>query len=144
MPWPGDRSRHALGALLDSTIDRTGESLVLGGIAVGIARASPVDAWGVASAVLAMTLASGVTYVPARAEGLGVTGDGGIAPRPERLMILAAGLTLNDLSGDPPSPTSRGLIVALSALTMIARMRAAARQMDARVWILKYPLMWIL
>jgi CDP-diacylglycerol--glycerol-3-phosphate 3-phosphatidyltransferase len=85
------------GAFLDSTLDRTGESLVLAGIAVGCASVGFVE--GVALAALALTFASGVTYSRAKAESLGVHGEVGIAPRPERLAILAFGLILAGLLG---------------------------------------------
>ncbi|HEU4671914.1 MAG TPA: CDP-alcohol phosphatidyltransferase family protein [Candidatus Limnocylindrales bacterium] len=87
----------AFGAFLDSTLDRTGENLVLAGIAVGCATAGfPV---GVALAALAMAFASVVTYARARAEAVGLKGEVGIAPRPERLVLESAGLILTGVSG---------------------------------------------
>jgi CDP-diacylglycerol--glycerol-3-phosphate 3-phosphatidyltransferase len=85
------------GAFLDSTLDRTGESLVLAGVAVGCAAAGFVE--GVVLAGLAATFASGVTYTRAKAESLGLKGDIGFAPRPERLVILTAGLVLTGIMG---------------------------------------------
>ena len=85
------------GAFLDSTLDRTGENLVLVGVAVGCAAAGFGE--GVLLAGLAVTFASVVTYTRAKAESLGLKGDVGVAPRPERLVILAAGLVIADLAG---------------------------------------------
>jgi CDP-diacylglycerol--glycerol-3-phosphate 3-phosphatidyltransferase len=85
------------GAFLDSIADRTGESLVLGGVAVGSAAAGFIV--GTALAILAMTFASGVTYARAKAESFGMRGDVGIAPRPERLVVLAVGLIAAGLFG---------------------------------------------
>ncbi len=85
------------GAFLDSTLDRTGESLVLAGVAIGCAVVGFVE--GVAAAGLAAAFASGVTYTRAKAESLGFHGEVGIAPRPERLALLAAGLVLAGLFG---------------------------------------------
>src|SRR2546427_12850126 len=89
------------GAFLDSTLDRTGENLVYGGIAMGATAAFfPL---ATALAVLAMTFASAVTYARARAEAIGLQGEAGIAPRPERLLILAVGLGLTGLFAGLPN-----------------------------------------
>jgi CDP-diacylglycerol--glycerol-3-phosphate 3-phosphatidyltransferase len=125
------------GAFLDSTLDRTGESLVLAGVAVGCAAAG--FGWGVVLAGLAATFASGVTYTRAKAESLGLHGEVGVAPRPERLVILAAGLILGELLGGVGQSGGElyslvavgggtsvlgfalGLITILSAITVLQR-----------------------
>jgi CDP-diacylglycerol--glycerol-3-phosphate 3-phosphatidyltransferase len=113
------------GAFLDSTLDRTGENLVYGGIAIGAAAAQ--FTMGVIGAALAFSLASVVTYTRARAESLGVHGEVGVAPRPERLVLLAAGLAL---AGIPGGVLGFGqawlgaallLIALLSAVTVVQR-----------------------
>jgi CDP-diacylglycerol--glycerol-3-phosphate 3-phosphatidyltransferase len=85
------------GSFLDSTLDRTGESLVLAGVAVGCAAAG--FGAGVVLAGTAAAFASSVTYTRAKAESLGVHGEVGVAPRPERLVILSIGLALGQLMG---------------------------------------------
>jgi CDP-diacylglycerol--glycerol-3-phosphate 3-phosphatidyltransferase len=137
------------GAFLDSTLDRTGENLVLVGVAVGCA-ASGFASWGVLLAGLAATFASVVTYTRAKAESLGVHGEVGIAPRPERLLILAVGLIVGGFlwpSADNVScETCAGgaayppgllviqaallLIAALSAITVIQRILHVKRQLE--------------
>jgi CDP-diacylglycerol--glycerol-3-phosphate 3-phosphatidyltransferase len=87
----------AFGAFLDSTLDRTGENLVYAGVAVGCAVSG--FTLGVGLAALAMATASVVTYARARAEAVGLHGEVGIAPRPERLVVLAAGLILTGVLG---------------------------------------------
>lgn len=82
----------AFGAFLDSTLDRLGENIVYVGIAVACAVAG-FDL-GVLLAGLALATASVVTYTRARAEAVGLHGEVGIAPRPERLVVLSAGLVL--------------------------------------------------
>jgi CDP-diacylglycerol--glycerol-3-phosphate 3-phosphatidyltransferase len=126
------------GAFLDSTLDRTGENLVLAGTAVGCATAGfPV---GVALAALAMAFASVVTYARARAEAVGLKGEVGIAPRPERLVVLSAGLILTGLSGgvalvhQPSDIAAPWLALALaivaltSAITVVQRILYVRRQ----------------
>ena len=125
------------GAFLDSTLDRTGESLVLAGVAYGTAVAGfPVIA-GLAAAAIAF--ASVVTYARAKAEVIGVRGDVGIAPRPERLVILAVGLALASLPWTAASDLGRGstwlavamgLIAVLSAITVVQRILTVRQQLD--------------
>jgi CDP-diacylglycerol--glycerol-3-phosphate 3-phosphatidyltransferase len=142
------------GAFLDSTLDRTGEYLVLAGVAVGCAQAGFTV--GVVLAVLAMAFASVVTYARAKAEVVGLHGEVGVAPRPERLIILAAGLIVAGITdgvafvtdgvcgyADPcdtdASPWSFGsyalgcalfLIALLSAVTVIQRILHVRRQLE--------------
>jgi CDP-diacylglycerol--glycerol-3-phosphate 3-phosphatidyltransferase len=135
------------GAFLDSTLDRTGENLVYAGIAVGCAGAAfPL---GVGLAGVAVAFASTVTYTRAKAESLGLTGDVGVAPRPERLVILAIGLALAGIlggvsgsgggvlgnwtgSGGTPALTlALGLITALSAITVVQRILSVRAQLES-------------
>jgi phosphatidylglycerophosphate synthase len=85
------------GAFLDSTLDRTGENLVYAGIAVGCAASG--FTFGVGLAGLAMATASVVTYARARAEAVGLHGEVGIAPRPERLVVISIGLVATGFLG---------------------------------------------
>jgi CDP-diacylglycerol--glycerol-3-phosphate 3-phosphatidyltransferase len=129
------------GAFLDSTLDRTGESLVLAGVAYGCATSSfPI---GAGLAALAITFASVVTYARARAEALGVHGEVGIAPREVRLVILAAGLVLAGiLGGVGPGTEVRsgavalalalGLIGVLSTITILQRIVHVRQQLDRK------------
>jgi CDP-diacylglycerol--glycerol-3-phosphate 3-phosphatidyltransferase len=127
------------GAFLDSTLDRTGESLVLAGAAYGCAAGG--FAVGAGLAALALTFASVVTYTRAKAEALGVHGEVGVAPRPERLVILAAGLVLAGIlggvspaagirSGSVALAIALGIIAVLSAITVIQRILHVREQLD--------------
>jgi len=136
------------GAFLDSTLDRTGENLVLAGVAVGCAWIGfPL---GTLVAVMAMSFASVVTYTRAKAEALGLHGEVGLAPRSERTVLLAAGLILAGLTGvapidcgnlfcvNNPSPPGQwvlvvalGLIAILSAITVVQRILHVKHQLDS-------------
>jgi phosphatidylinositol phosphate synthase len=131
------------GAFLDSVLDRTGENLVLAGVAVGCAQAAFSE--GVLLAVLAMAFASVVTYARAKAEVVGLQGEVGVAPRPERLVILAAGLVIGGLGevgqrwdgfdtrllpGSIPLAIALALIAGLSAITVIQRILHVKRQLE--------------
>lgn len=111
----------AFGAFLDSTLDRTGENLVLAGVAFGSANAGYPGL--VLLAGLTMATSSMVTYTRARAEAVGLHGEVGIAPRPERLVILASGLLLAGLRGigEPWLLGALSLITVLSSVTVIQR-----------------------
>lgn len=76
-----------LGAFLDSTVDRFSEALVFIGIAWHF-RASPTLAL---LAVVALVLSLMVSYVRARAEGLGRDCSVGWFERPVRLLLLLFG-----------------------------------------------------
>jgi CDP-diacylglycerol--glycerol-3-phosphate 3-phosphatidyltransferase len=124
------------GAFLDSTLDRTGENLVYAGIAFGAASAGQAPIAGLAA--LAMAFASVVTYARAMGEVVGLKGDVGVAPRPERLVILAIGLALAALpwasepglgNGSTWLAIALGLITALSAVTVLQRIVVVKRQL---------------
>ncbi|HEY6058201.1 MAG TPA: CDP-alcohol phosphatidyltransferase family protein [Candidatus Limnocylindrales bacterium] len=90
------------GAFLDSTLDRLGENIVYAGIAFGTAEAG--FQLGTLLAGLAMATASVVTYARARAEAVGLHGEVGIAPRPERLVVLSIGLVATGIGGGDLGP----------------------------------------
>jgi CDP-diacylglycerol--glycerol-3-phosphate 3-phosphatidyltransferase len=82
------------GAFLDSTLDRIGDAAVFGGLAIWLARGGHQALLGGVS--LYCLVAGGmVSYSRAKAEGLGVRADVGVAERSERLLValVAAGLT---------------------------------------------------
>jgi len=75
------------GALLDSTIDRYAEIAVYMGLVI-LYRDS---VWPLTGVMLALCGSLMVSYVKARAEGLGLTCNLGMLQRPERLVILMVG-----------------------------------------------------
>lgn len=86
------------GAFFDSTLDRYSEGIVLLGLilfALG-QPASPARTWVVALAYIAGLGSLMVSYTRARAEGLGLglRVKSGLMARPERVIVLSAGLIL--------------------------------------------------
>ena len=124
----------SFGAFLDSTLDRWGEAIVYAGVATGSAAAGAPLAGLLAT--LAMGSAFMVSYARARAESLGYHGEVGIAPRPERVVILAVGLAAAALGGGPAGgpwlTLALGLLFALSSVTTIQRIGHVRRQAAAR------------
>jgi CDP-diacylglycerol--glycerol-3-phosphate 3-phosphatidyltransferase len=78
------------GAFLDSTLDRLEEGIVL--IAVGAYFAKHHNQPAAAAVVAAVLFSLMVSYTRARAEALGVECKVGVADRPVRVVIIAAGL----------------------------------------------------
>jgi len=121
------------GAFLDSTLDRVGDSAVFGGIAIWLATGGH-DRLLAAVALFCLVAGLLVSYARARAEGLGIKCDVGIAERSERLLI---GLVAIGLSGlGVPYVLSAGLciVAVLSAITFGQRVYAVhkATTPDAR------------
>ena len=90
----------AFGALLDSVFDRLGEASLFVGMAVYGLRAGFDDfflSFFVTVLLLALIFSQGVSYLRARGEGLGVFTRAGIMTRPERVVLLGAGLITNQI-----------------------------------------------
>jgi CDP-diacylglycerol--glycerol-3-phosphate 3-phosphatidyltransferase len=125
------------GAFLDSTLDRWGEAAVYIGITAGAAfAAEPLT--GILAAA-AMSSAFMVSYSRAKAESLGFRGEVGIAPRPERIAILAAGLIAAGVVGGAAGlgwlRIALGAIFLLSSITTVQRIlyvRNQARAPEAK------------
>lgn len=86
-----------LARFLDSTADRYSEALLYAGLLYHI-----LDGADARTGALLIHAAAGgsllVSYTRARAEALGYQLQVGLLPRPERLIILAAGLILGQIS----------------------------------------------
>jgi CDP-diacylglycerol---glycerol-3-phosphate 3-phosphatidyltransferase len=83
----------AWGAFLDSTFDRIGDAAVFAGLTIWLVRTrQDTLAW---VALFCLVAGMMVSYAKARAEGLGIPCNVGVAERTERLLItlVAAGLT---------------------------------------------------
>lgn len=102
------------GALLDSAVDRVSEAVVLLGVVLFYLDrdSSP----GVVLAYLALAASFMVSYLRARAEGLGAESNVGIMTRTERVLALAAGLIIGDWWTDSLK-IALGVIAFLSLFT---------------------------
>jgi CDP-diacylglycerol--glycerol-3-phosphate 3-phosphatidyltransferase len=109
------------GAFLDSTSDRIAEAVVLFGLLVYYADLNESQA--ILLIFLALILSFLVSYIRARAEGLGVEGTPGLFTRPERVLVLVLGL----LSGWVIA--ALWIIISLSVLTVAQRLIYSLRQM---------------
>jgi CDP-diacylglycerol---glycerol-3-phosphate 3-phosphatidyltransferase len=126
------------GGFLDSTFDRLGEAAVYIGVVAGLlgpAGASvtfpAVAGWTPGQTVgllAAIALASSqlVSYTRARAEGIGLKASVGVAPRPERIALIAVGLVLQPFVGWALGAALL-LIAVLSLVTVGQRIRHVRR-----------------
>ncbi|MDA1004113.1 MAG: CDP-alcohol phosphatidyltransferase family protein, partial [Chloroflexi bacterium] len=111
------------GALYDSVLDRASEAVVLFGIAAyALDRGSREQVLLAFAAVVGSLL---VSYVRARAEGLGVALTDGLFRRQERVVLTAAGLILGLLR------PALWILAVLSLLTALQRLILAARAVRA-------------
>ncbi len=120
------------GAFLDSVLDRIADAAVFGGLVLWYAGGG--DAMTTAAlALLCLALGAVVSYAKARAEGLGMTADVGIAARTDRLVavLLATGLVGLGLP-DVVLTVVLGLLALASAWTVWQRVAEVRRQVLAR------------
>lgn len=78
------------GALLDSTLDRYSEAMLLGGIGFSLARSG--DWIGLILSFVAILGSLMVSYTRARSEGLAVENKGGLLSRLERVVLISLAL----------------------------------------------------
>src|ERR1700749_3631342 len=109
------------GAFLDSTMDRFADAAIFGGITIWFMRSNHLLA-----VVSLFCLAGGmsVSYVKARAEGLGFSANVGIIERPERLIIGLTSIGLSGLGIPYVLPVGLWALAAGTAFTLYQRMRA--------------------
>lgn len=82
------------GALVDSVTDRLTDAMIFSG---AIYYFSKQQDWQLIISIAALVASLMVSYVRARAEGLGLKASGGIMERAERLIVFGAGLLFNQL-----------------------------------------------
>jgi CDP-diacylglycerol--glycerol-3-phosphate 3-phosphatidyltransferase len=108
------------GAFLDSTMDRFGDAAIFGGIIIWFMRTDHVLA-----VVALFCLVGGlcVSYVKARAEGLGLNANVGLIERPERVLIALVAIGLSGLGLPLILPIGMWGLAAGTAITLYQRMR---------------------
>jgi len=122
-----DRS-STWGAYLDSTLDRVGDSAVFGGLVLWYAGDGGTP-YLAALALACLILGSVVSYSKARAEGLGMTANVGIAERADRLVAVLIATGLVGLGVPEVLLTVVLTLLALASLiTVIQRMLEVRRQ----------------
>jgi CDP-diacylglycerol--glycerol-3-phosphate 3-phosphatidyltransferase len=103
----------AFGAVFDSVLDRLSEAAVLGGLAYYYAERGDELEVGLCFAALAGSIM--VSYIRARAQGLGYELKEGLFTRAERVILLSVGLIINQT------------VIALWILAVMANVTALQR-----------------
>ncbi|HET9020814.1 MAG TPA: CDP-alcohol phosphatidyltransferase family protein [Ornithinibacter sp.] len=123
-----DRST-SWGAYLDSTLDRIADAAIFGGLVLWYAGDGD-EAYMAALALACLILGGVVSYAKARAEGLGMTANVGIAERAERLVVVLVATGFTGLFGLPTVVLGivLGLLALASLITVVQRMLEVRRQ----------------
>lgn len=117
------------GAFLDSTLDRVGDGAIFGGLVLYYAGHQHQQLLMASLALACLILGSVVSYARARAEGLGMTANVGIAERADRLVavLVATGLVGLGLP-EVVLTVVLALLAVASFVTIIQRMLTVRRQ----------------
>lgn len=120
------------GAVLDATGDRLSDAAIFAALAYWYGTAQPRPSMIVAS-LLALIFGQATSYVKARAEGVGISCNVGIAERAERLIVILVGIGLCGLGVPFVLPIALWLLVAVSAFTVGQRLVHVYRESTAEL-----------
>jgi CDP-diacylglycerol--glycerol-3-phosphate 3-phosphatidyltransferase len=124
----GPSSRY--GALLDSVMDRVADGAIFGGLAWWLARTGQ---WTLVALTLVCLVGGQViSYIRARAEGLGFDATVGIAERMERLIIIGLGALTTGLGLHWGLAVALWILVVLTMVTAVQRLTHVKRQAQAQ------------
>ncbi len=111
------------GAFFDSTLDRAAEAILYGGVAAYFLLSSDDPTIPVLLAMVALTGSFLVSYSRARAEGLGLSAEVGLASRVERLVLIVLGIALAGFGFDWALIGALAIISILAVATTVQRIR---------------------
>lgn len=115
-----EKGSNAWGALLDSTLDRLTDAVILGSVLwYLIGKDDPL----VPIVLLTVVLGFLISYIKARAESLGIECNGGLAERTERLIIVLTTTGFAGLGIDYVMAIGFWVLALASLLTVVQRLR---------------------
>jgi len=120
-------SSRRWGAFLDSTLDRVGDGAIFGGLVWWYLRGGD-QPWLGALALGCLVGGSVVSYAKARAEGLGMRCDVGLAERPERLVTVLVTTGFSGLGVPFVAAIGLWVLTVATAITVGQRLLAVHRQ----------------
>jgi CDP-diacylglycerol---glycerol-3-phosphate 3-phosphatidyltransferase len=118
------------GAVLDSTCDRVADGALFAGITWWCLGVGGERALGVA-ALVCLVAGQLVSYIKARAEGAGLSADGGLVERAERLIVALVGTGLHGLGVPYALHVALWLLAVASVWTVGQRIVAVYRSAQA-------------
>ncbi|HEY3006704.1 MAG TPA: CDP-alcohol phosphatidyltransferase family protein [Micromonosporaceae bacterium] len=115
------------GALLDSSMDRVADGAIFAAVAYWYAVQG--DRATLVAALICLVAGQIVSYVKARAEGLGMTANVGVAERAERLILVGVGGLVTGFGlWSRGLPAALWLLAALSVITVGQRIAHVHRE----------------
>ena len=114
------------GAVLDSTLDRVSEAVMLLGVVIYYLSLADPPVIGILFAALALIGSPLVSYLRAKAEAIGLECKIGLFTRPERVVTLAVGLLASRV--DFALFTALAVIAVFSFVTAGQRLRYVLKQ----------------
>lgn len=110
------------GAILDSSFDRLTEMALISGVLFYYLRSGVYGLYGPVLCFSALSFSVMVSYVKARCEGAGIPCNRGVLQRPERIVLLCAGLCF----GQVVMIWMLAAVTLLGCITFIQRLLQAA------------------
>jgi CDP-diacylglycerol--glycerol-3-phosphate 3-phosphatidyltransferase len=117
------------GAFLDSTMDRVADGAIFASVAYWLGTQG--RSLGATAALICLVAGQVVSYAKARAEGLGMTANIGVAERAERLIIIGLGGLLAQLVWKYSIDVALWILAVLSLITIGQRIVTVYRQDQA-------------
>jgi CDP-diacylglycerol--glycerol-3-phosphate 3-phosphatidyltransferase len=119
------------GAVLDSTCDRVADGALLAGLTWWCLGVGDQRVLGVA-AMICLVSSQLISYVKARAEGMGLDADGGLVERAERLIVVLLGTFLQGVGVPYALPVLLWGLAAASVFTVFQRLALVHRSAQER------------
>ncbi|MGW4794812.1 phosphatidylinositol phosphate synthase [Nonomuraea sp. NPDC004297] len=126
----GGKGGSTWGAFLDSTLDRVADAAIFAGLILYFI--SVHDTLMAAVTLVCLIAGAVVSYAKARAEGLGLTCDVGLAERPERLVVALVATCFAGLGVPYVLPAGMWLLAVASLITVAQRVAAVYQQTRER------------
>ncbi len=117
----------AFGAWLDSTCDRVADAAIFSGLVLWFTGPGD-DTLLAVVALFCLVAGSVVSYAKARAEGLGLRCDVGLAERAERLILVLVGTALAGFGVPAALAVALWLLAVATAVTVVQRLVEVRRQ----------------
>ena len=123
------------GAYLDSCLDRVGDAAIFGGLVIFYAGRGDNNLMA-SLALGCLILGSVVSYVKARAEGLGMSANVGLIERADRLVLILVAVGLTGLFHLPSWVLMAVMVILIvgSFITVLQRMLMVRRQAMTKVF----------
>jgi len=116
-------SGSAFGGFLDSTLDRAGEAILFVGVGAWLLRSQEDPTLPVLGLMIALAGSFLVSYTHARAQGIGIAANVGLAPRTERLVLMVVGVALAGIGFGIGLVAIIAVLATLTVITVVQRIR---------------------